>query len=380
MTTYQQQPAYYRVTWTLNSPTDYTSVGGVTPFSSIQMNNMVAMTSTNTSPSLSNGEMILCNDYPIGPFSSSDTVSTIINAFNAMTQYTGVMAAQDFSGYITLQTINPVTEKIGLTDIVGTPIEKIGFPSSTFSLTNPTYGGSFTTLSNGNTVVINGVTITFTTAGGLNLAGAINTINLYTGSTEVVATQYANKIQLNSKSGSPIYFGTGSSSTSANLGFADNTAYGGNMTLAQAQAIEKGRMRWNGIISSVESILTPSLWGSIALTGSTTDGNSLPTTLSWTIGVNEPDMLVTVTTSAEPEGAGTTLYGAAALTRLIARALTGSWSENCKVYNNTLSVSGAYALRENSVAVQFLTAGPLDTLANIANIEGNLSVALINNA
>lgn len=379
MTTYQQQPAYYRVTWTINSPTDYSSVGGITPFTSVQMNNMVAMTSTNNSPSLSNGDMILCNDYPVGPFKSTDNVANVIAAFNNVTQYTGVMAAQDFSGYVTLQTIDPVTATIGLTDLSGTPIEEIGFPNASFNLINPTYGGSFTSPSNGNTVVMNGTTITFVT-GKLTLSGVVNTINNYQASTNVIATPFANRIQLNSKSGDPIYFGAGSTGTSAAIGFADNTAYGGNMSLSQAQAIEQGRLRWKGVINSVGTITTPSHWGSIAITGSTTDGNSLPTTVSWTIGINDPDQLTTVTVAGEPEGAGTTLYGAAALTRLIARGLTGTWSENRKVYNNTLTVRGAYALRENSVAVQFITAGPIDTVANMHTIEGNLSVALISNA
>ena len=379
MTTYQQQPTYYRVTWTINSPTDYSAVGGITPFTSVQMNNMVAMTSTNNDPDPNDGDMMLCNGYPVGPFSSSDEVADIVTRFNSVTQYTGVMAAQDFNGYVTLQTIDPVTATIGLTDLVGTPIEEIGFPASSFKLINPIYGGSFTSPSNGNTVVINGNTITFVT-GSLTLAGVVNTINSYQASTNVIATPFANRIQLNSKSGDPIYFGTGSTGTSAAIGFADSTAYGGNMSLTQAQAIEQGRMRWKGVVDSVETTLTPSYWGSIAITGSTTDGNSLPTTVSWSIGINEPDQLTTVTAAGEPEGAGTTLYGAAALTRMIARGLTGTWSENRKVYNNTLTVRGAYALRENPIAVQFVTAGPIDTVANMHTVEGNLSVTVISNA
>lgn len=380
MTTYQQQPTYYRVTWTINSPTDYSAVGGITPFTSVQMNNTVAVTSTNNSPSLSNGDMILCNGFPIGPFTSSNTNSDVIAAFNIMSQYTGVMAAADFSGYITLQSIDPVSATIGLSDLVGTPVEELGLAAAQgFKLFNPTYGGSFSSPSNGNTVVINGTTITFVT-GSLTLSGVVSTINSYQASTNVIATPFANRIQLNSKSGDPIYFGVGSTGTSVAIGFADSTAYGGNMSLTQAQAIEQGRLRWKGVIDSVESITSPSYWGSIALTGSTTDGNSLPTTVSWTIGINNPDQLTTVTTAAEPEDAGTTLYGAAALTRLIARGLTGTWSENRKVYNNTLTVRGAYALRENPVAVQFITAGPIDTVANMHTIEGNLSVTVISNA
>jgi len=378
MSIYQPIPTYYRVTWTANSPTDYTGTGGVTPFGSVQMNNTVAITSTASNPTMTNGDIIMCNDTMIGPFTGSSGLSDVINAFNAMTQFTGVMASQDFTGYLTLQSIDPVSAFISLSNFSGTPLTTLGLPDGGYGLGNPIYGGSFSSPNNNDNVVINGTTVTFVT-GSLTIAGVIRTINSYTASTNVAAIQFGNRIQLNSLDGDPIYFGAGSSGTSAAIGFADNTAYGGNMTLAQAVAIDQGRLRWKGMVDTVETTLTPVYWDSIAMTGSTTDGDSLPTTLSWTIGVSHPEQLVTATLAGEPETVGTMLYGTAALTRMLARALTGTWSENRKVYNNTLTVRGAYALRENPIIIQFVTAGPLDTPANIHKIEGNLDVELIPN-
>ena len=381
MSTYQSKPTYYRVTWNLTSPTNYSSKGGIIPFNSVQMNNTVAITGITSSPSVSTGDILSCNDYNIGPFISTDSLSNITADFNNVTQYTGVMASQTFPNYITLQSTNPANGIIALNDVTGTPVEELGLVAAgSFKYSNPIYGGTFSSPTNNNNVVINGTNITFVT-GALTAAGVVTTINKYTASTGVVATQASSNIQLNSVSGCPIYFGAGTTGTSAAIGFADNTIYGGAMTQAQAVVIEQANMCWNGLISSVESIITPIYWDSIVMTGTNvTDGSALPLTVSWTIGVSDPKQLVTATLAGEPETTGTLLYDIAALTRLLARALTGTWSENRKVYNNTLTQIGTYASRENPVVVQLVTATALDTSANIHNLEGNFTITLIPNA
>ena len=379
MTTYQQIPTFYRVTWTNNSPTDYTSVGGLTPFNSVQMINTVAITGTNNSPSFANGEMILCNDFQIGPFTTATTIANVVTAFNNMTQFTGVMASQSFTGYVTLQSIDPTSQVIALTDFVGTPLEKLGLAAMAgFNLGNPSYGAVFGSPSVGANVVVNGSNITFA---GNTVASVVSSFNQTSYATNVVASPCGTGMQLNTLDGSPIYFGTGTSGASAALGFADNTIYAGAMTPALAVAIEQAAMRWKGIINSVETIVSPIYWDSIALTGGiTTDGSSLPITVSWTIGITDPAALATATIAGEPETVGTMLYGIAALTRLMARALVNEYQENRKVYNNTVTPRGPYACRENPVGIIFLTAPALDTSANIHNIEGNFAVSMIGNA
>lgn len=377
MSTYQLNPTYFRITWNLTSPTDYTADGGVTPLNSLQYKDLVVVTGNVSSPTMSTGDTLFLNNVEIGPFDSSDTVSDIVNRFNLMLSSTGVMASENWTGYVTLQSMNPVSAGMLLEEGDGTPCADMGLPTGTFNLSDPTYGGSFTTLTNGQSIILNGVTITFAT-GGLDIAGAVAKINSFTGATGVVATPWSDKIQLNSLDGSPIYFGSpGSGTATANLGFAINTAYGGQMSLSQAEEIERGNMRWKGIISSLETSLTAYTYGSTVMTGSTTDGAQLPETVAWTLGVENPDHVYCITTAAEPEGAGVVLIGTAAVKRLVSRALVTDWSENRNVFNPDLTVRGTYAVRENPVVVEHLRADALDTVADIATIEGNITVTLI---
>jgi hypothetical protein len=379
MTNYQQIPTFYRVTWTNNSPTDYTSAGGVSPLNSVQLHNTVAITNSNASPSFGNGDSILCNDVLVGPFSNVYTISNVVTAFNNVTQFTGVMASESFQGYLTLQSIDPPGQMIALTNASGTPLEGLGFASAAgFTLSNPSYGSAFSSLSANANVTVNGINVNFT---GTDVSNVIANFNQASYATNIVALPCGSNIQLNSLDGSPIYFDQGSSGASVAIGFADNTAYAGAMTYNLAVAIEEANMLWKGMINSVESIVSPIYWDSIALSGSnTTDGSSIPPIVSWTIGITDPAALVTATLAGEPEAIGTLLYGIAALTRLLARGLVNSYQENRKLYNNTVTLRGGYACRENPVNIVYMTASALDVPANIHNIEGNFTVSMIGNA
>jgi hypothetical protein len=344
------------------------------------MNNTVAVTNSNATAwsdsCFQNGDTILCNDYQIGPFTNVTVTANVITAFNQMSQFTGVMASNTFNDCITLQSIDPTQQVIALADFAGIPLEELGLTySAQMYLGNPIYGTGFGTITSTNIAVINGTTITFT---GGSQATVVQNINKYTGSTNVVAVPCAGNIQLNSLDGSPIYFGTGGPGVSVALGFADSTAYGGNMTVAQALVIEQANMMWKGIITQVQTILSPIYWGSIVMTGNNvTDGSTIPATLSWTIGISNPDVLTTITVTGEPEGAGTTLYGIDALLRLMTRGLAGTYTENRKVYNNNVTVRGSFACRENPVYVPQVTASPIDTVSNLNILAGNFTVTQI---
>jgi len=376
MSNYQSNPKYYQVTWTLNSPTDYSTVGGISPFNSIQFFNTVAVTGTAASPTLSNGDTILLNNYVIGPFTSSDTLSIIASRFNIMSQYTGVMASIANTNYLALQSINPTSGAITLSNQSGTPLTTLGLQATGFKKGSAIYGGSFTPLTNGQTVVINGTTITFTGSNGTTPTLAAATLNTYYTLTGVNAVPYESAIQLNSSA--PVYFGTGTGTTS--LGFTSNTAYGGGMTSASALAIEQANMRWNGILSSIESILTPSSYNLVNMTGAVTDGSVLPTTVTWTIGINNIDNLYVTTLTGEPETVGTQLYGIKAVTRLVSRALLNTYSENRNVFNNIINVVGTDAARGNPATTTLVTAGPIDVISNLATLEGNITTVLVSNA
>lgn len=377
MATFSPTPTYYRITWDDSSPVDYSS-RSITPLNSVQYNNSVVI-SGGDSPSPNDGDTIQLNGYAVGPFYNSDSLSNIIDKFNAMTPYTNVMASENWSGYLTLQSIDPVQQPILLQDSGDYSLARLALPGGEFRLYNPIYGGSVGTVYNGNTAVINGVTITFTTGGGLNRGGIIDTINSKTAATHVVANYWANGgIQLNHQQGEPILFGHGSPGTSTAIGFADNTVYGGGMTVESAVLMEEGYLRWRGIQNSIESVVTPHYYGSIAMTGSTTDGYQLPDTVSWTVGIEHIDQMSTVVLSGEPGSAGATLTGVDALKRLVARALACSYTENRKVYNNNISVGTTSGQRLNPVYIKSVTADATDS--SISSLESNITVTLISNA
>lgn len=373
MSTYQPKPTYFRITWNLASPTNYTSVGGISPLNSVQFKNTVVLSGTVNGPTMTGGEELLINGQAI-VFDTGNDIDDIIEILNSFAPFTNVMASKNWSNYLTLQSLNPVDQPISIS---GTALSVLGLPEGVFSYSNPIYGGAFTTLTNGHSIVLNGITVTFVT-GGLNVAGACAKINVSTPLHGVVATPWTNKVQLNSTDGSPIYFGApGSGTATTDLGFAINTAYGGAMSLSEAEEIERGNMRWKGIASTLGTGLTPFTYNNVVMTGSTTDGNQLPTTVAWTLGVENVDHVYCIVTAEEPETEGTVLTGVAAVKRLVARALVTDWSENRNVFNNELTVRGTLALRENPVIVEYLTAGALDTVNDIATIEDNLSVTMI---
>jgi len=376
MATFSPTPTYYRITLDDSSPNNYVDVF-ITPLTSIQYNNSVVLSGTQNNVHVNSGDTVVLNGYQIGPFVADQPLSEIIGAFNAMTPYTNVMASENWTNYLTLQSIDPVQQPITLSDSGDGSLARLGLPGGEFSLYNPVYAGSFGTLYNGNTAVINGVTITFN-SGALDRQGAVDTINAKTAATHVHAYAWTGNIQLNHLQGQPILFGTGSPGTSTALGFADNTVYGGGMTPATAILMEQGNMRWRGIQNSIESIVTPHYYGSVVMTGSTTDGYQLPDTVSWTVGIEHVDQVSTVTLDGEPEATGTELVGTAALKRLVARALTQTYTENRKVYNNDISVGSSSGQRLNPVYVKSVTAVATDS--SIYNLEQNITVTQISNA
>lgn len=387
MSTFQPNAAYFRVTWNLTSPNNYAGTGdtsgGINPYNSRQYHSMISLTGT---ADLSGGwsgaatDIININGYDIGPIGSATPLTDLIQMINNMTPWTHVMASNDVDAdYITLScAYSSVQTAIVISNTVGLPNGVFGFPLGSFSLPNPVYGGAFTSPSNNNTITLNGVTITFVT-GALTAAGVVATINASSAATNVVATLYADKIQLNSISNSPIYFGSDTGSAASKIGFAASTAYAGSMTYADAVDDERGFLRWKLAASTVEQICTPIWYQSVGVTGTNvTNGVNPPTTVSWTIGVEHIDDLRTLTVSGEPETVGTELFGALAIKRMIARSLTNSITENCNVFNANIAVLGSTtAYNTSQMVIESVTASALDTVANIADIEDNLTVTMV---
>ena len=369
--------------------------GPIDPFSSLNYFNMIAVTSTKAnawSGSSYNGtytgsgnDVFSINGYDIGPFynpiqSRNVTLVELCALVNAASPWTGVIAnfwqfwgnggADDYPvPYISLTCAYPsVQTSITLANVNGTPLGVLGLPIGSVTLPNAIYGSNFNTLVNGSTITLNGTTITFTTGGGLNAAGAASTINNFTGSTNVLARQAGAFIQLNSESQAPILFGTDTAGAAGALGFTAGTAYASAMTYDKAVLREQGNMRWNAVASWISSNLTPVYYAQAAWTSN--NGTCGPEGLTWILGVEHIDQVYTYgLTSDGLSDDGVELKGAPALKRLICRALALPYTSNRNVYNPNVAVAGSSVVAYNTsqVVIQQITAPAVDTVANLSN-------------
>jgi len=369
--------------------------GPIDPFNSLNYFNMIAVTSTNdaawdaANPSGvytgSGDDVMNINGYDIGPFYNpiagrNITLQELCALVNAASPWTGVIAnfwrfwgnggADDYYvPYISLTCAYPsVQTAITLSNTVGTPLGVLGLPVGSVTLPNAIYGSSFNTLVNGSTITLNGTTITFTTGGGLNAAGAVSTINNFTGSTNVLARKAGAYIQLNSESQAPILFGTDTIGASGALGFTAGTAYASAMTYDKAILHEQGNMRWNAVASWISSNLTPTYYGQAAWTSN--NGTCGPEGLTWVLGVEHIDQVYTRGLASDGlSDDGVELKGAQALKRLICRALALPYTSNRNVYNPNVAVAGSSVVAYNTsqVVVQQITAPALDNVATLSN-------------
>jgi len=368
--------------------------GPIDPFSSLNYFNMIAVTSTNdaawdaANPSGvytgSGDDVMNINGYDIGPFYNpiagrNITLQELCALVNAASPWTGVIAnfwrfwgnggADDYYvPYISLTCAYPsVQTAITLSNTVGTPLGVLGVPVGSVTLPNAIYGSNFNTLVNGSTITLNGTTITFST-GALDQAGAVTTINNFTGSTNVLARQAGDYIQLNSLSQAPILFGTDTIGASGALGFTAGTAYASAMTYDKAILREQGNMRWNAVASWISSNLTPTYYGQAAWTSN--NGTCGPEGLTWVLGVEHIDQVYTRGLASDGlSDDGVELKGAQALKRLICRALALPYTSNRNVYNPNVAVAGSSVVAYNTsqVVVQQITAPALDNVVTLSN-------------
>jgi len=366
---------------------DYYQTGGLDPFTSLQYFNMIAVTGTTNYTGAYPGagtDIFSINGYEIGPTGTA-TIDQLIAMINAVSPWNGVIAnrwllsggaGDDSWDYISLTcAYTGVQTAITLANVHGTPLSVLGLPTGSVTLPNALYGSNFNTLVNGSTITLNGTTITFTTGGGLNAAGAASTINNFTGSTNVFARPAGPYIQLNSESQAPISFGPDTAGAAGAIGFAANTAYASAQTYNQAVLHEQGNMRWAGVASTLSSNLTPTYYGQALWTSN--NGVCGPEGLTWIMGVEHIDQVYTRGLTTDGLGDdGVDLYGPTALKRLMARALAVPYTSNRNVYNPNIAVTGSSVVAYNTsqVVIQQITAPALDT---VANLVGNIYVEQI---
>lgn len=380
MTTFSLTPTYYQVTWTNNSPTNYstltgTQAGGLDSISSASYNRTIITTGNLaiTTTLLGAGDTIIINGYTI-TFAAADVMNDIIRKINAWSHLTHVVADQRIeTTYLTLANAPgyegyPFYIQEGNSDA----LEDIGLTAGEYTQYPTMVGSAYSTVGTGDNVTINGYNFVFTSGSVASAATQLNTVSAYTG---VSASVAAARLQLSSASGhQPWTINSGNAVAKLGLTIGNQIGFG-PITLSQSQANELGNMRWRQVINEIESFSTPSFVGNVAISGNFI-GNATPTTFSFTVGYDHPDQIVTVGRTTEPD-AGTTFIGELAVKRAVARAMSSSMNSNRMVFDPTLTTYGSYTAQAYSPKIQNLTATGIDTVTNISIIENNISVVQI---
>jgi hypothetical protein len=388
MSTTSLKPTYYRVTWTGNAPTNYNALpgegsGGIDNLTPEKYLRMIRIVGNSAAPTVTNGHSILINGVSV-TFTTAGglNLAGIINTINLLSTEHGVTALESPATYVTLLNAGrqPGTV-IQLAAGVGTALADMGIEADIYSAA-PTVVGSAVSLplTNGDDVRINGVTITFTTAGGLDQAGVVRTINASTASSNVIARAAGGVISLSSVNGQPFVVADGTTGSSSDVGFAPGV-YGGsafaataNLTLAQSFDKERANMRWDQVTNQLGSLISTIFLDEIVRTGNN-DGTSPVTTLSFTVGYDRANFLET----EDELVPGSILKGAACVRRLVARALVEPLSGTQEVFDPTITNVGTSAVRTNPSLITGITADALDSPADILTVEANILVTQVAN-
>ena len=318
---------------------------------------------------MSQGETILINGNPVS-FNSTDYITDIVNTVNSSMPFTGVFAHTGYAANCITFTNNfdNMGAPIQLTEGNGTALAKLGFANYIYKLRPSEYGTAVTGFTNGDTIIVNGTQITFTTAGGLTLPGIVSTINNSSAESGIKAYAYGgSNIQLASVYSCPWVM---SGSNISHMGHTAGMHFGYPATLTTSNNKNQANMRWQLVVNQLNSVSTPIFVGDYIPTGNF-DGNADLSTLTFTVGYEHVDQLATV----DEYDPGTTLVGAAAVKRFVARGLTASDTRNVRIYNPTLTARGNVAVAVNSTLIQQLTAGNI--VANTSIVENNVSVTVI---
>jgi hypothetical protein len=254
----------------------------------------------------------------------------------------------------------------------GTALADLGLNATAYHYWPSEQSGAMTLpVSNNDTIKINGVTIVFTTAGGLNLAGVIATINSFTVVTNVIAYASGAGMQLAATDQQPWTMEDVTAGVCAKLGFTPGNQGGQPSTLTASLNKERANMRWQQIVNYLGSLISPVFLGDFIRTGNY-DGSAPVTTLQWSVAYDRPDYL-TVPDVLNP---GAVLVDTAAVKRLVATALTWSVNNtNQEIFDPTIMTFADNCSRPNPARIMNLTSAALDT--SIANLEANLTVTLV---
>lgn len=370
---------YYRVVWNGATPTNYNALtgnqaGGIDNINPENYNRRISITGTASAPTVTAGHSVLINNVEV--VFTSTTLAQCILDINALTNQTGVVAHQStVSGYLTLtNATNNEANPFSLQAGTGSALANLGLTANTYSKWPNMVGNTVTLpLNNSDNIIINGITVTFTTAGGLNLAGVVSTINSLTSSHNVTAYASANRIQLCSN-GQPWKLAAGTTSgTLGNIGFSAALYGGYPTTISNSLDKERANMRWQQIVNNLGLLISPVFVRDFVKTTDYT-GNSPLVTMEWTVGYDRPDYLRIMDSTALPTISY--LTGGDAIKRLIAMSLTtNDLVENQEIFDPTIDTFGTSGNRVNPAQIVTITAAALDT--SVTTVEANLTVTLI---
>ena len=368
-------PTYFMVEWNQATPHDYTGTyytNWVDSVSYEKMNRIIYVSNTvsvNTNR-VNNGDYFLINQVPVS-FLSADLQADMVGKINAVTSETKVVA-QEFGDYIFLGN-STGNEGLPFTLTEGNgALGKLGFTAGVYDK-YPSYlgfdNGGFTAFNNGDHFTINGVDIEMTSAGGLDQDGAVSTINALTHKTDVFAMKAGSPggvgIQLTSRSNQPwIMGGPDVSKLGFNAGIRPLIS---DVSYELSINITKANVRWSHVINQLEQFSTPSIQVLERLPDSY---------LRFMVGYEYDTQVFTVSAEGEPN-AGAVLTGPAAIKRAVARGLIQTSTSNAQIWDPTVELRNGYAVRPNPVRTVRLTTEGIDTLANIATIESNITVTLV---
>lgn len=375
---YHPKSELYNVTWTLNSPKDYSQLtgaqaGGLDPTSAARYNQIVNVTGINpiTSTVMAAGETIYINNV-IVTFSTVDTLSTIITKINNLSNFTKVIADQRVAtNYLTLANLwGEEGKPFYISEGNGSALYKLGLtPGSYGFYPSEVATTPYSNVSVGSNITINGIAVTFNSSGNAWVAAnQINSMSPYTGVGAVPAGPYLQ--MYGTSNGQPWAINGGNAVT--NIGFTVGGHAGNPNTLVLSQGFDQANLRWNQMINELGNLGFVTYLGDINKTG-TLNGNAAPTTVNFTVGFNSHDQISTVALASEPDS-GTTFVGPAAVQRAVARSLTESITTNRNVFDPTLTTFGPYVNRANPVQVINVTGAALDTVSNILVLSNNIVV------
>ena len=378
MSTFQNKPTAFTITWSNNTPNSFTNLpgsqaGGLDVGTPYGYNSRISVTGINqiNSAPFSSSQSIVINDCTIN-FTTTDTLSTIISKINQfqpltyVTAYTGLASNcltltnsldQMGYGFTVLEGANGAT---ALTTLGITPGFYNNYPSVYGTVANPT-------VSNGDTLIINGYTITFTTAGGLTLAGIVSQINAASYYTQVGALEAGYYLQLNSLSGAPwTLYGTAVTELGFTAGGYDGMPNNYQSSLNKSMA----NVRFTQVLAQLSNVTTTTSVGLFSSTGNY-DGNSDVSTLTFTVEYPDPAQIYT----NDELNPGNVLIMDAAVKRFVARGLASSTNTNIRAYDPTLVTIGNLVAQTPMVRIENINVGNVSS--NIAALEQNITVSYV---